>query len=76
VVERALRDYGHSLRQGAVFHNADATQPTVLWLVKCGVEDGRGQMIGERLFAIHGRNSQTTTDNTDHTDERPPSVIS
>lgn len=34
---------------------ADATEPTVLWLLKCGVEEGRGHMIGERLFAIHGR---------------------
>jgi hypothetical protein len=53
VVERVLRDYGHSLRQGAIFYNADATEPTVLWLLKCGVEDGRGHMVGERLFAIH-----------------------
>ena len=43
VVERVLRDYGPSLRQGAVFFNADSTEPTVLWLLKCGVEDGRGQ---------------------------------
>ena len=40
VVERVLQDYGSSLRQGAVFFNADATEPTVLWLLKCGVEDG------------------------------------
>jgi hypothetical protein len=53
VVERVLRDYGPSLRQGAVFYNADAAEPTVLWLLKCGVEDGRGHMVGERLFAIH-----------------------
>jgi len=53
LVDRVLRDYGHSLRQGAVFYNADATEPTVLWLLKCGVEDGRGQIVGERLFAIH-----------------------
>ena len=53
VVERVLKEYGHSLRQGAVFFNADATEPTVLWLLKCGVEDGRGHMVGERLFAIH-----------------------
>ena len=53
VVERVLKDYGQSLRQGAIFYNADATEPTVLWLLKCGVEDGRGQMVGERLFAIH-----------------------
>ncbi|NLE58439.1 MAG: DUF3883 domain-containing protein [Planctomycetes bacterium] len=53
VVERVLRDYGSSLRQGAVFYNAEAIEPTVLWLLKCGVEDGRGQIVGERLFAIH-----------------------
>jgi hypothetical protein len=53
VVERVLNDYGASLRQGAVFFNADATEPTVLWLLKCGVEDGRGHAVGERLFAIH-----------------------
>ena len=53
VVERVLRDYGGSLRQGAVFINADATEPGVLWLLKCGVEDGTGTMIGERLVAVH-----------------------
>jgi superfamily II DNA or RNA helicase len=53
IVERVLREYGPSLRQGVCFYNADATEPTVLWLLKCGVEDGRGRMVGERLFAIH-----------------------
>jgi hypothetical protein len=53
IVERVLREYGPSLRQGACFYNADATAPTVLWLLKCGVEDGQGRMVGERLFAIH-----------------------
>ncbi len=53
VVERVLREYGPSLRQGACFYNADATEPTVMWLLKCGVEDGRGHSVGERLFAIH-----------------------
>jgi hypothetical protein len=53
IVERVLREYGPSLRQGACFYNADATAPTVLWLLKCGVEDGRGRIVGERLFAIH-----------------------
>jgi Domain of unknown function (DUF3883) len=42
------------LRQGACFFNAEATEPTVLWLLKSGVEDGRGQTVGERLVAIHG----------------------
>jgi hypothetical protein len=53
VVERVLHEYGSSLRQGAVFYNADATEPTVLWLLKCGVEDGRGHPVGERLVAVH-----------------------
>lgn len=53
LVERVLRDYGGSLRQGAVFFNAEATAATVLWLLKCGVEDGRGQTIGERVVAVH-----------------------
>src|SRR4029077_15183755 len=53
VVERVLLDYGGSLRQGATFYNAEATEATVLWLLKCGVEDGRGQTIGERLVAVH-----------------------
>lgn len=53
VVERVLREYGSSLRQGACFFNAEATEPTVLWLLKGSVEDGRGQTIGERLFAVH-----------------------
>jgi hypothetical protein len=53
VVERVLREYGPSLRQGAVFFNADASEPTAMWLLKCGIEDGRGHLIGERLFAIH-----------------------
>jgi superfamily II DNA or RNA helicase len=53
IVERVLREYGGSLRQGAVFYNADATDATVLWLLKCAVEDGRGQTIGERLVAVH-----------------------
>ena len=53
LIERVLREYGPSLRQGAVFYDADATEPTVMWLLKCGVEDGRGTPAGERLFAIH-----------------------
>jgi hypothetical protein len=53
IVERTLREHGGSLRQGAVFYNAEATEPTILWLLKCGVEDGRGQTVGERLLAIH-----------------------
>jgi hypothetical protein len=53
VVERVLRDYGGSLRHGATFYTAEATAATVLWLLKCGVEDGRGQTIGERLVAVH-----------------------
>jgi superfamily II DNA or RNA helicase len=53
VVERVVREFGPSLRQGAVFYNAEATEPTVLWLLKSGIEDGRGQPAGERLHAVH-----------------------
>jgi superfamily II DNA or RNA helicase len=53
IVERVLQDYGPSLRQGACFYNAEAQEPTVLWLMKCAVEDGRGNAAGERLYAIH-----------------------
>ena len=60
IVERVLREYGSSLRQGAVFYNADATEPTVMWLLKCGVEDGRGTPAGERLFAIHHTHDEFT----------------
>lgn len=35
-----------------MFYNADAVAPALLWLLRCGVEDGRGQAIGERLVAI------------------------
>jgi Protein NO VEIN, C-terminal len=58
VVERVLRDYGASLRQGATFYNAEATDATVLWLLKCGVEDGPGKTIAERLLAIHSTDSR------------------
>jgi superfamily II DNA or RNA helicase len=60
VVERVLQAYGPSLRQGAVFYHAETTDPRVMWLLKCGVEDGRGTVVGERLFAIH-RNGETFT---------------
>jgi hypothetical protein len=53
-----LREFGGSLRQGAVFYNAEAIEPTVLWLLKCGVEDGRGQTVGERLVAVHHTNDR------------------
>jgi hypothetical protein len=58
IVERVLREYGPSLRQGACFYNAETTEPTVLWLLKCGVEDGKGRIVGERLFAVHGRKDE------------------
>jgi superfamily II DNA/RNA helicase len=46
IVDRVLREYGPALRQGAVFFNADATEPTILWLLKSGVEDGKRQLVG------------------------------
>ena len=53
IVDRVLREYGPSLRQGTVFYNADAIEPTILWLLKSGVEDGKGQPVGQRIFAVH-----------------------
>jgi hypothetical protein len=52
VVERVLQEYGGSLRQGACFYDADAREPTAFWLLKTAVEDGRGQVVGERLSAV------------------------
>ncbi len=52
VVERVLHEYGCSLRQGACFFDVDAREPTALWLLKTGVEDGRGQVVGSRLSAV------------------------
>ena len=57
VVERVLREYGPALLRGAVFYNADATQPEVLWLLKSGIEDGHGRTIAQRLFAVQRRDA-------------------
>jgi hypothetical protein len=75
VVERVLTSYGPSLRQGACFYNAEATEATVLWLLKCGVEDGHGRMVGARLFAIHGRVSDEGIGMRDERAHDTPSLI-
>lgn len=53
VVDRVLREYGPALLRGAVFYNADATAPEILWLLKTGIEDGHGRPIAQRLSAVH-----------------------
>jgi superfamily II DNA or RNA helicase len=55
VVERVLQEYGPALLRGATFYNADASEPEVLWLIKCGIEDGQSRPIAQRLFAVHNR---------------------
>lgn len=52
VVDRVLREYGPALLRGAVFYNADANEPEILWLVRAGIEDGRGQVVGQRLSGV------------------------
>ena len=78
VVERVLQEYGGSLRSGACFFDADAKEPTVLWLLKTAVEDGRGQVVGERLSAVLRTEEQHRRANPMHARAerpgRPPSL--
>jgi len=53
IVDRVLREYGPALLRGAIFYNADATEPEILWLLRTGIEDGQGRTVGQRLFAVH-----------------------
>ena len=57
IVERVLREYGPALLRGAVFYNADATEPEVLWLIKTGIDDGQGRIVAQRLSAVRKLNS-------------------
>jgi superfamily II DNA or RNA helicase len=52
VVDKVLHQYGPALLRGAVFYNADATEVEILWLLKTGIEDGQGRVVGQRLFAV------------------------
>ena len=58
VVERVLREYGPALLRGAVFYNADATAPEILWLLKTGIEDGQSRTIGQRLSGVHKQDGE------------------
>jgi len=53
ITDKVLHDYGDALLHGAIFYDADATEPEILWLLKTGIEDGRGRVVGQRLFAVH-----------------------
>ena len=57
IVERILKEYGPALLRGAVFYNADATEPEVLWLIKTGIDDGQGRIVAQRLSAVRKLNS-------------------
>jgi len=52
VIDRVLTQYGEALRSGAVFFDADAKEPSALWLLAGAVEDGRGTVVGRRLFGV------------------------
>jgi superfamily II DNA or RNA helicase len=53
IIERVQREWGSALLRGAVFYNADAVKPEILWLIKAGIEDGQGRVIAQRLCAVH-----------------------
>ena len=58
VIDRVLTQYGEALRSGAVFLDPDATEPWVMWLLQGAVEDGRGTIIGQRLFGVRRRGDE------------------
>lgn len=52
VVSKVLGEYAALLRSGAVFYDADLNTPTQAIFYYGRVQDGRGQTVGGRLFAL------------------------
>jgi hypothetical protein len=52
ISDRVQKDFGDALRQGAIFYDPDRKSPAHLTLYHAQVQDGRGQIVGGRLFAI------------------------
>ena len=52
ISDRVQKDFGEALRQGAIFYDPDRKSPAHLTLYHAQVQDGRGQIVGGRLFAI------------------------
>jgi superfamily II DNA or RNA helicase len=51
VVHHVLQQYGPALREGAVFLDPEGKAGGVMWFMRGGICDGRGETVGERLFA-------------------------
>jgi superfamily II DNA or RNA helicase len=51
VVHHVLTEYGPASRDGAIFLDPEGQAEGVLWFLQGGVRDGRGETVGERLFA-------------------------
>jgi superfamily II DNA or RNA helicase len=51
VIYHVLTDYGPALREGTVFLDPEGGGEGALWFLRGGVRDGRGETVGERLFA-------------------------
>jgi superfamily II DNA or RNA helicase len=51
VVHHVVTGYGSALREGAVFLDPEGQAEGALWFLRAGVRDGRGETVGERLFA-------------------------
>ena len=52
VVAKVVAEHATHLRSGAVFYDADSNAPSQVTFYYARVQDGRGQAVGGRLFAI------------------------
>ncbi len=56
-----LEKFSSTLSEGAIFFDPEATDEAMLWFVKGEIRDGKGNKMGEKLFAIHQkRNGELT----------------
>ena len=62
LIERVLQEYGPELRKGAVFYDPDFDNPLELTFHRMRVQDGMGNLVGSRLYAIaRGVDAQPST---------------
>jgi len=53
IADLVLEKFESTLSEGAVFFDPEGTEEGILWFVKGLVNDGKGKVIGEKLFAIN-----------------------
>jgi len=53
VADLVLEKYGETLSEGAIFYDPEANEESILWFVKGIVNDGKGKVMGEKLFAVY-----------------------